>query len=380
MPRRRSSILAALFMLFIAALALLLILLALSLASIPAMAERAFGPPDPSLDGLTRYRLSALLLLQERDLKTPRQPGGAEIPFSIALGESAPSIIQRLMRDGLITNPGAFRSYLQYTGLDTRLQAGDYRLSPAMTPIEIAQRMQDATPAEVVFRLLPGWRIEEIAASLPTSGLSISPEAFIAAAQSGKLPTALAQALPPLNTLEGLLFPGEYVLPRQIEVEDLIVRLLERFNQEVSNELRQGFANQSLTLYEAVILASIVEREAVVEEEMPLIASVFLNRLRAGMKLDADPTVQYALGFNAAQKTWWTNPLSSAHLQIDSPYNTYRYAGLPPSPIANPGLAALRAVAFPAQTPYYYFRAACDGSGRHNFARTYEEHLNNACP
>lgn len=380
MPRKRSSILAALFLLFIAALALLLILSGLFLASIPAMAEQAFGPPHPSLDGLTRYRLAALLLLQEQDLKTPLQPGGAEIPFSITLGESAPSIIQRLAQDGLIANPGAFRSYLQYTGLDTRLQAGDYRLSPAMTPIEIAQRIQDATPTEVVFRLLPGWRIEEIAASLPTSGLSISPEAFIAAAQSGKLPTALAQALPPLTTLEGLLFPGEYILPRQIEAEDLIARLLERFNQEVSNELRQGFANQSLTLYEAVILASIVEREAVVEEEMPLIASVFLNRLRAGMKLDADPTVQYALGFNAAQNTWWTNPLSSAHLQIDSPYNTYRYAGLPPSPIANPGLAALRAVAFPAQTPYYYFRAACDDSGRHNFARTYEEHLNNACP
>jgi UPF0755 protein len=117
----------------------------------------------------------------------------------------------------------------------------------------------------------------------------------------------------------------------------------------------------------------------VVEDEMPLIASVFYNRLAVGWKLESDPTVQYALGYNEAQGTWWTNPLSAADLQVDSPY-TYVYSGLPPGPIANPGLAALKAVAFPAQTPYYYFRAACDGSGRHLFAETFDEHLGNACP
>jgi UPF0755 protein len=113
---------------------------------------------------------------------------------------------------------------------------------------------------------------------------------------------------------------------------------------------------------------------------MPLIASVFLNRLNADIKLDADPTVQYAVGYNAAQATWWTNPLSFEDLQLDSPYNTYLYAGLPPGPICNPSIDALRSVAFPAQTPYYFFRAACDGSGRHLFAETFDEHVNNACP
>jgi UPF0755 protein len=112
---------------------------------------------------------------------------------------------------------------------------------------------------------------------------------------------------------------------------------------------------------------------------MPLIASVFHNRLAANMKLDSDPTVQYSLGYNPKQKTWWTNPLSSADMSVDSPFNTYRYPDLPPGPIANPGLAALRAVAFPDQSPYYYFRAACDGSGRHLFATTFSEHLANAC-
>jgi UPF0755 protein len=144
--------------------------------------------------------------------------------------------------------------------------------------------------------------------------------------------------------------------------------------------MRTGFQRQGLNVYRAVILASIVSREAIIEDEMPMIASVFYNRLASGGKLDSDPTVQYALGYNQEQKTWWTNPLSLADLEIDSRYNTYKYPGLPPGPIANPGLEALKAVAFPAQTPYYYFRAACDGSGRHLFAETFEEHLGNACP
>jgi UPF0755 protein len=113
---------------------------------------------------------------------------------------------------------------------------------------------------------------------------------------------------------------------------------------------------------------------------MPLIASVFYNRLSAGMPLQADPTIQYALGFNAARSTWWTNPLSRTDLQFISAYNTYLHPGLPPGPISNPGLAALRAVAVPAQSDYLYFQARCDKSGLHNFARTLDEHHQNDCP
>ena len=162
--------------------------------------------------------------------------------------------------------------------------------------------------------------------------------------------------------------------------EDLVRVALDRYAQEITGELRSGFATQDLSIYQATILASIVQREAVVADEMPVIASVFLNRLTAGAKLDSDPTVQYALGNVPGRGGWWVNPLSTRDLQLDSPYNTYLYAGLPPGPIGSPGEEALRAVAFPAQTPYYYFRARCDGSGRHTFAETYEQHLKNACP
>jgi UPF0755 protein len=127
-------------------------------------------------------------------------------------------------------------------------------------------------------------------------------------------------------------------------------------------------------------MASIVQREGVDPNEHSLIASVFYNRLAAGMRLESDPTTQYALGYNENQQTWWTNPLTYDDLAVNSAYNTYQVNGLPPGPISNPGLNALQAVAKPAQTPYYYFRAKCDGSGDHEFATTYDEHLQNACP
>jgi UPF0755 protein len=156
--------------------------------------------------------------------------------------------------------------------------------------------------------------------------------------------------------------------------------LVGEFSENLTPEVRDGINNQALDLHQAVTLASIVEREAVVGEEMPMIASVLLNRLAIGMPLEADSTAQYGRGFNPEQNTWWTNPLSTSDLQFDSPYNTYLYPGLPPGPIANPSLRALRAVAFPAQSPYYFFRATCDNSGKHTFSETFEEHLGKGCP
>jgi UPF0755 protein len=296
------------------------------------------------------------------------------------LGEPTYSIIERLEEEGFILSAEALSDYLVYAGLDTTLQAGEYQLSPKMAALEIAQALQDATPAEVTFRVLHGWRMEEIAEALPTSGLSFSGEEFLALARNPSPLSAVYQELPTGAGLEGFLYPDSYRLGREITVQEFIGTLVEDFQAKVENGMRQGFQQQGLSLFQAVTLASIVQREAVVEEEMPLIASVFLNRLKAGMKLDSDPTVQYALGLNEETGKWWKSPLSLGDLQVDSPYNTYLYSGLPPGPIANPGLNALKAVAFPAQTPYYYFRAACDGSGKHTFAETFEEHQQNACP
>lgn len=361
-------------------LCLLAIVVPLIAISIPERALQLFGPPSPDLSERQRWTYSLALVLHEEALTRAADNFGAEQEFEIALGESASSVAQRLVEQKIISNAEAFRNYLVYTGLDKQLQAGRYTLSAAQTPVQIARSMLDPTPKQVDFRILAGWRLEEVAAALPTSGLNISTDVFLAASRTPPPGFPFLPSPLPPSGLEGFLYPDVYSLPRSISASELIQVLLERFEQEMSAEIQQGLNRQGLTVFQGIILASIIEREAIDESEMPLIASVFHNRLSQGMKLDSDPTVQYAIGFNSEQRTWWTNPLSLQDLKIDSSYNTYLYSGLPPGPISNPGLAAWRAVAFPAESPYLYFRAACDGSGRHNFARTFEEHLANGCP
>jgi UPF0755 protein len=346
---------------------------------ITAQAEQSFGPPSPKLSNSQILYLSALLLIQSKDLTHPVNPDGAEINITINQGETVPSIIGQLWEAGLISNPGVFRSYLQYTGLDTSIKSGDYLLSPAMSGVEIAKAMQLSISPDVTLTILPGWRLEEIANSLYSSGLNITPDEFLQATQSHPEGYSFSACLAD-NSLEGYMFPGSYTVPRETTMGELLPQVLMNFEAQVTNDLQNGFSNQGLDLCQATTLASIIQREAVVGEEMPLIASVFYNRLNSGSVLASDPTVQFALGFNQNQSTWWTNPLTLLDLQVDSPYNTYIYSGLPPGPISNPGLTALQAVAFPAQTPYYYFRSACDESGRHLFAETYDEHVANACP
>jgi UPF0755 protein len=349
------------------------------LNTLSRQAVQTFGPPGIELNSLDQITYSVRLYLNEKNLVDPVDPSGQEQPFTVEIGESVNSIAFRLQGQGIIRNADAFRLYLIYAGLDKGIQAGEYKLSPAVSAVQIAQKMQDATPSEVTFQILPGWRLDEIAAALPTSGLQFSPASFLKAARRPNA-SVLPADFPKLKSLEGFMLPGEYQLKRDISLEAFLVTVLQQFDDQVPQDLRDAYDQRGLNLTEAVALASIVQREAMVEEEQPIIASVFYNRLAEGMKLESDPTVQFALGYNKQQSTWWTNPLSSDDLQIDSPYNTYLVAGLPPGPISNPGISALRAVAYPADTPYYYFRARCDNSGRHSFAKTYEEHVQNACP
>lgn len=347
---------------------------------VPIQVERIFGPPNQKLGTVDRIYLSVRLILQEETLTSPTDPNGLPQSFQVQFGEATGLVIQRLLIAGLIPDPGSFRNYMQYSGLDTGIQAGEYTLNANMSPIQIALALQDATPTHVDFNILPGWRLEEIAQAFPTSGLSITTENFLEYTSQSFEGYIFSPGMPSFASLEGFLPPGSYSFERNITLEKFIHAILMNFESIVTPDLREGFTSQGLDIYQAVTLASILQRESVLEEEMPLIASVFYNRLKVGIKLDADSTVQYALGYNSAQSTWWTNPLSWQDLAYDSPYNTYLYAGLPPGPIANPGINALKAVAFPAQSPYFYFRADCDGSGKHRFAVTFEEQLQNACP
>ena len=176
-------------------------------------------------------------------------------------------------------------------------------------------------------------------------------------------------------SLEGFLFPDTYQFPKRTSAPVVIEMMLQNWDQRVTPEIRQMAEESGLTLYEVLTLASIVEREAVVASERALIAGVYANRLGQGMMLQADPTVQYAKGYNAEKQLWWS-PLVLQDLQTTvSPYNTYQNVGLTPGPICNPGLDSILAAARPASTEYLYFVSKGDGS--HVFSKTFEEHLKN---
>jgi UPF0755 protein len=354
----------------LAILTLLLIIIA-PIVLVPGLAAHHYGAPNPSLSTSQRYQYAAKILWYDATIQMPADPFGAEQGFTLENGASPYEIAATLEEHRLISSADAFITYLVYTGLDTSLLPGDYRISPALPIPSIAGLFQDTRASQIAFAIIPGWRTEEIAESLPTSGLEISPEEFLKAAQTA--PTALAPEAP---THEGFLLPDTYSISRHLTANELIALLTANFGTQLTPDIQQGFAAQGLTIYQGIIIASIVEREAIIPDERATIASVYLNRLAIGQKLDADPTVQYAIG---NPQNWWKSPLFYADLEVNSPYNTYIYEGLPPTPICNPSIGSLEAVAFPAQTPYFYFRARCDGSGLHAFAETFEEHLANGC-
>lgn len=352
--------------------------------------------PSNALSAAERAYLRGYLTLHAADLEKPAGPSDAPIPFAVHPGETALNVADRLAAAGLIRDATLFRHYLRYYDLDAGLEAGNYTLRASMTIPEVAQTLSFALADEIEIRITEGWRLEQTAdylAAHPETGLK--PDEFLALARrmpsadelalpvetgsSDEDPLFFLAEIPPNASLEGYLFPDTYRLPADATAADLVRTMLYTFGQRVSADLRQGFLGQGLTLHQAVTLASIVEREAQRPEERPVIASVFLNRLRQGIKLDADPTVQYALGWQAETAEWWKRPLLLVDLQMDSPYNTYLYPGLPPAPIASPGLASMEAVAHPEATPYYYFVVDCtaDQPGTHVFAVTFEEHQAN---
>ena len=373
MSHRGRNLLIVLLALVFCALSAGLVYMAVSL---PQITAQKFGRSTLDLSWWEHLYYSVQMLMYEDDLTQPVISGPEPVDISIQYGETAESIAEQLLAQGLIGNTRAFTLYLSYSGLDRTIQAGDYHIEPGLNAIQIAAQIQDATPAEVPFVVLAGWRVEEIAQSLPTSGLQIDPDAFLSVV---KIPDLTPARWPQGASLEGIFLPGQYDFPRETTQEEFIRFFIEQFDAVVPAEVSDGFSRQGLDLYEGLTLASIVEKEAVLVDEQPMIASVFLNRLNAGIRLESDPTVQYGLGYNGSQGSWWKNPLTLNDIEFDSTYNTYIYSGLTPGPICSPSLSAMRAVAYPAQTTYLFFRASCDGSGSHRFANTFEEHLANAC-
>ena len=287
-------------------------------------------------------------------------------PFVITRGETAGEIAKRLEQEGFVRSALAFAFVLYETGRENALQSGTYTVSPALTPRNIAKLFEKAPGEQIVLRIIDGWRLTEVAAAVNKAFPSITKEAFTAAAVVGDRKNTVLAGLGPEAPLEGYLFPDTYFMRPDMTAPQIIGVLLDTFERKVGATLRAASAERNVPIYDIVKLASIVEREARDRSESATIAGVYTNRLEIGMKLDADPTIQYALG------EW--RELSLQDLKLDSPYNTYLYARLPPTPIANPGAAALEGAARPAKHGYFYFVAKSDGTGGHAFSVTLEEH------
>lgn len=319
---------------------------------------------------------------RQADLARTISDDTTPIRFEIASGDVPRTIANNLLNANLIIDADLFVDYVRANSLDRELEAGVFFLTRAMTIPEIALSLTDSRASQFPFRILEGWRMEEIAAVIdqnPYFGFT-GADFLNVVGRNANVPSDFAAlvGLPPGASLEGFLFPDTYQVPAQVTPEMLRDILLDEFELNLTPEIVSGAAQQNLTLFEAVTLASIIQREAVHPDEHPRISSVYRNRLRDGMKLDADPTVQYAMG--AVNGDWWPQITQANYTNVISPYNTYLNFGLPPTPIASPGISAIRAAIFPETTPYFYFRARCDGSGYHNFARTFEEHVANGCP
>ena len=335
---------------------------------------------------------SALSVYLEANRAQLSQPAGVDtepISFVVPPGAPAKTIAQNLQAAGLVSDALLFEAYVRASGLASRLEAGEYTLNATMTIPEIAAALQNSVAPGVTVAVRPGWRLEQTADQLNRLNVADGDEyrrAALAADLTGlaaedRQRYSFLQFLPAGQSLEGFLYPDSYQLPRDgASAADLLQRQLDEFEQRVMPVYWEAIAQGStaLDLHDVLTVASIVEREAVLDEERPLIAGVYLNRLARGMRLEADPTVQYAMGFQPDSGQWWKTPVYlEEYSQVISPYNTYLNAGLPPGPIAAPRLASIQAVLAPAQHDYLYFVAEPGGTGRHVFARTFEEHLEN---
>jgi UPF0755 protein len=290
------------------------------------------------------------------------------VQLEIERGTDARAILDRLEREGVLANSDLARIFLIYQLQDPPLQAGEYRFEGPLTTPEVLSRIIDGRVVRYPVTIIEGLTVTETAEQLSLAGFG-DRETFEAAVQSNRLVEDLD---PQASNLEGYLFPDTYSFAKGTTEWEIVRAMVDNFRRRYETEVAPLIdADDSRTLRETVILASIVEKEARLDDERALVAGVYVNRLRRGIALYADPTIIYGLKLLDR----WDGNLRRDDLKLDSPYNTYIHAGLTPGPIASPGLASLQAAAQPADVPYLYFVARNDGS--HVFAETLAEHNRN---
>jgi UPF0755 protein len=298
------------------------------------------------------------------------QPEEPSRVFEVRSGESLHALCRRLrdagiLEDHVILGPRLLVWYARLLGVDRAVKSGEYDLSPSLAPAEILEKLVEGAVKTYPVTLPEGLRLDEIAAELEAAGI-VDSDALLAVARDPELARTLGVEAP---TLEGYLYPETYRFPRGADPRELVETMVRQFRAAWTEEDEQHLADSELTLHEVVTLASIVEKETGRGEERPLIAAVFRNRLRRGMRLQTDPTVIYG---RIVVHGEFDGNLRRRDLEEDTPYNTYTRSGLPPGPIASAGIESIRAVLAPADVPHLYFVSRNDGT--HVFSRTLEEH------
>ena len=285
----------------------------------------------------------------------------------IPSGAGTRAIAARLVEAGVVRDPWTFRTAIQISGQGRKLKAGEYRFDRAMTPLEVIDKIARGDVYVVSITFPEGLNVVEMSKLFEAHGFGPA-ASFVAAAKDA---APIRDIDPAAKDLEGYLFPDTYAVPRKTDAPKLVRLMVAEFQKALTPDLRAQIAAQHQQIRTVVTLASIVEKETAKAEERPLVASVYYNRLRAGMLLQCDPTVIYAL----ERAGRYHGNIHKDDLQIDSPYNTYRFSGLPPGPIASPGRSSLAAAVVPADADFLYFVSRNDGS--HEFAKTLAEHNRN---
>ena len=304
--------------------------------------------------------------------------GGPQLdvdPVSVTIepGTGADAIAAQLVAAGVLSSDVHFSTLLTLSGVGAELRAGSYEFAPGTPAAEVIRQLRFGLAVERLLVVPEGLRLEQVGELVAAAGIATQEEWELVVALRRSERIALGR--PEGASLNGYLFPASYPIRDDTNATNLVAAMIGALDSALGPVLQAQIAISDLSLHEVLTLASIVEREAVLVEEQPIVASVFLNRLEQGIKLDADPTVQYAItiGFDEEPEDgWWKLELTLDDLALESPYNTYVSAGLPHGPIANPGLGAIEAVMRPAETDFLYFVARGDGS--HVFAETLEEH------
>jgi peptidoglycan lytic transglycosylase G len=301
----------------------------------------------------------------DHQIHTPANPGDGKIRVVIPPGATFHQTADILHQAGLIDNELVFDLYARYRHLDRGVQAGAYQLDSKLNMEQILLALQVAVPDEIFVTIPEGYTIQKTAKRLDAGGV-IKGSEYVALATHGTFDDQFAflHGRPAGASLEGFLFPETYLIPRDAKAKDLIIIQLKQFGTEWTDARQAEATQRKLKVLDVVTLASLIEREARFDDDRAKVASVIYNRLAKGMLLQIDATVLYAKGV-------WQATVTYDDRKIDSPYNTYLHPGLPPGPIANPGIKAIDAALNPAQTDYLYYLS--DPQGHLHFARTNEE-------